>query len=496
MRKLIVLLAFSASLVATAAAATVRATTEKEAQKSVERLSAAFAAADKGDCKKALSLARPIADKPDAAGLNDRGAVAALLIVSRCEYETGQKDGAFADIRRATALEEAPDEVWHVRLAFDLQDKNFERAIETMEAMTQGHGQALNSAPQRWYWTMLSELERTRADALKSRLLKLLSDPAYSPTEPLATTDGFRSRYAGQLAASGNLDEAREMVADLKGASAIARASLDSRLRQFFPKDPDVRAAAERELAEHKRAMQLHPELLEAVNDVAGDLRVLGRPEEALKVLKAAEPGLQAFEDKGEHLTWWWNSLAQTYGMLGRYDEAVAAFRKGADLTEGGGPNISQRINLAALQNSFGHSDEALKTLAVFQGPGPHGSPYGEMQLYEVRGCAKAFSGQDAKAELDYIKAHDRDAPDSLQQVLLCMGDVDGAAAALIRRLDDPDQRSAVLMDASDFDDEPVKWPETARTRASKAMYERADVKAAIERAGGKRRFNVQSGEL
>lgn len=496
MRKLIVLLAFSASLVATGAAGAVRAPGAKEAQKSIERLSASFAAANKGDCKKALSLARPIAERPEAAGLNDRGAVAALLIVSRCEYAIGEKDRAYADIRRATALEEASDEAWHVRLVFDLQEKNFERAIETMEAMTQGHGQALNSSPQRWYWAMLGELERTRADALRSRLLRLLSDPAYSPTEPLATADGFRSRYAGQLAASGDLDGARQLVADLKGARAIARASLDSRLRQFFPKDPDVRAAGERGFKEHLRAMQLHPELLEAVNDVAADLRLLGRPEEALKVLKAVEGQLQTFEDRGEHLTWWWNSLAQTFRMLGRYDEAVAAFRKGTELAEGGAPNISQRINLAALQNAFGHSDEALKTLAVFQGPGPHGSPYGEMQLYEVRGCAKALGGQHPQAELDYINAHDRDAPDSLQQILLCMGDVDGAAAALIRQLDDPEQRAEALMNASDFDDEPVKGPETARTRASKAMYERAEVKAAIERAGGKRRFNVQAGEL
>ncbi|RYZ99289.1 MAG: hypothetical protein EOO68_12580, partial [Moraxellaceae bacterium] len=127
------------------------------------------------------------------------------------------------------------------------------------------------------------------------------------------------------------------------------------------------------------------------VLEVAHYLRELGRPEEALATLEAANPEgplAAAFADLGEQRNWWWDGIARTYQMLGRYDEAVAAFRKGIDANENGSLNVSQTINLGHAHLRFGHPVDALASAAAFDSGKYSASPYGEMELRLVRGCA------------------------------------------------------------------------------------------------------------
>lgn len=501
MRKLIVLLAFSASLVATAAAGTVRAPTEKEAQKSVERLSEAFKAAQNKDCGKAIKLARPLADAPQAAGLNDVGASAALEIVARCDYMSGRVEAAAAAIRRATALDGAPDELWHLRLAFDLDAKNSPRAVETIEAMTQGRGQALNTVDQTWFWQFSRSLKDGGDKDLRLRLLKVLSNATYAPTEPLASADGFRLAYAELLADAGKSQEARALILDLKSPRDLARASLDPRFRGFFTTDPDLRAAWEARADEGRRAISLHPDLLDPLIETAAALRVLGKPQQALALLQTAVPSIGtkgAFRDADAKLNWFYDGLARSYAALGRYDEAVASFRTGAAIQEYGTPNVSQTINLAYAQFSFGHGEDALKTLAAFDDPKRKGSPYGESEMRLARGCARAVDGRptEAAGELAYLREHEKDHPEALSDLLLCLGDMDGAATAMIRRLEDSERRADALLQLSDYDPQPANGPHNPIGIRLDDLKRRPDVKTAIERAGGIRRFNIQSDEL
>ena len=194
-------------------------------------------------------------------------------------------------------------------------------------------------------------------------------------------------------------------------------------------------------------------------------------------------------------INWYWDALGRSWHMLGRYDEMVEAFRKGAAAGEDGTPNVSQVINLAQAQNAFGRGDEALRTLAAFA-DGRKSSPYGEMEMRFARGCAQAVAGRPAEAVADvaFAKAHDKDHGEALADLLLCLGDMDGAAAAFIARLDDPDRRADALEQLSDYDDPPVALPPDPINSRLDALKARPDVKAAIARAGGTRRFHVQAG--
>jgi tetratricopeptide (TPR) repeat protein len=455
-------------------------------------------AMDAKDCPRALGLARPIADSPNTAGLDENDALLAYQVTARCAFQTGDHERAYADIRRATAIAAASDDLWFERLDFDALGKRWDPVVETIEEMHARRPAALNAVNQRALDYIRTELRRAERKDLTIRLVHVLASDDYLPTEFLVSTDSYRRDYAVYLAEGGRKDEARAMVARLTSPWTVARASLDPRLRAFYPADPDIRALVERRLADRRQKMEEHPERLEAVIEVADNLKLLGRPREALEVLQSVAGRVgdpDAFVDAEVQLPWWWDELSRVYAILGRFDESMDAMRKGGALDENGGANVSQTINLAHRQVRAGRSKDALVTLAAFDTAKHDVSPYGQIALRSARACAYAFTGQREAAlkDVEYIRTHQLDAPGSLGSVLGCVGDLDGAAAALIKRLEDLDQRASELLTLSDYDTPPVALPDDPYETVVKALRARSDVQAAIVRAGGTRRFHIQN---
>lgn len=480
-------------LAAGAAAKTEDAPPPTKWQRDMERFGEAVR---QRDCNAVIKLAPPIVDAPAGSGVPDPARPIALMMLAACEQEKGAKDRAYAHILRATEFASSPDLVWKFRLATEVEAEKHEAAVATIETMGQKRAGALNSMSMDPLWRLDNELMRSGQKALRRRLLAVLAGDSYEPEEVIVPPDGFRLSYARILIEAGDSERARAIVLGLRNPVQIGKASLDSRLRGFLPAVLDLRAAAEAELAAHKVAIAGHPGKLQPVLEASKNLRQLGRAQEALELLRAAESKLGdegTFTDLDVHLSWFWDHMARTYRMLGRYDDMVAAYEKGGAASESGNLNVSQLLNLASNQIKFGRNEDALRTVAVFDDPKRVRSPYGEMVLRYVRGCAHGFAGRAAQAAPDvaYAKAHNQDNPGIYAELLLCTGDMDGAAAAYIALLDDPEDRGDALMEFSEFDDPPVTIPDPFEP-LRKAMMARPDVKAAIERAGGVRRFNVQ----
>ncbi|MBS0505155.1 MAG: hypothetical protein JSS55_15425 [Proteobacteria bacterium] len=489
-------LLFAAFVALLPAVSSARTVPDQALPKPVRKLAEAIDAADAKDCGKAVKLAERLAEAKG--GLNELGQSLALDTLARCAFMTGDKAQAAVLIRRATAFDAASDDIWHRRLQIDLLAQDWDAAVGSVEAMvTDGRGGALNRISEEAISHLDNELRRAKRKDLQKRLLQVLASDGYSPTDLFADTDLYRRRLAIQMAEEGDTARAKALVEGLTDPWSVARASLDLRLRRFLPADPDIRALLERRLEGRLRIMRANPDRLEPLIYVASDLRKLGRVEQALKVLQTAAPQIaeaDAYVDAAKHGSWWWDELSRTYVALGRFDEAADALRKGGELSENGGSNVSQTINLAHLQVRAGRSGDALKTLAAFMTTPHNISPYGEVALRSARACAFADTGNRAEALKDvaYIRDHQLDAPGSLDGVALCVGDLDGAAAALIKRLEDPDERVDALLDLSDYDDPPVKLPDNIFNRDNKKLIERPDVKAAIASAGGTRRFRIQ----
>ena len=497
----IVAAAFGVTLaIIPANAAAKKTASSNVSQKTGENLKRIGEAYERDDCATVLKLGAPIIDAPDRSGLGDDIAALLFQMLGYCEWKQESKDRAYSHALKGTALDEASDYLWRMRLALEMDLKRDDEAIATIHAMTQGRGAALNSFDVGGMWQFHNHLKNAGKQDLRRRLLQILSSDAYSPDDLFGSNEGFRYAYAEILADAGDSTAARQIIAGLRNASILSKASVDPRFRAFLPASLDFRAAAEAELARDRDAMAIYPNRLAAIVNTAGTLRMLGRPQEAIDLLLAAGPRVadeKEFTDREEYLNWYWDALGRSYEMLGRYDEMVAAFTKGAERKEGSEPNVSQVINLAHAQYGLGRGDEALRTISVFE-DGRQSSPYGQMEMHLARGCALAVAGRpaDAAPDLAFAREHEKDHPEALADLLLCLGDMDGAAAAFIRRLEDPDRRADALLQLSDYDDPPVTRRPHPIHAGLDVLKKRPDITAAIEKAGGVRRFRLQRGEL
>lgn len=414
-----------------------------------------------------------------------------------CALMTEHTDLAYQFVIDATRLDEASDWAWRTRLALELDGKKPQAALTTVVAMTQGRGGALNSAPAQWMFALNHQFRDNGDVSARRRLLEILTTPSYSPQSAVPVIDPFRRDYAGLLYEAGERDAALAQIRQIENSSILLLLSVDPRFRQALGADFEPRAAVERFLATLRTAAVLHPESLGVVIEIAARERQLGRADAALVTLQAAAPlgpKAKTYADLDEQLNWWWDGVGRTEQALGHFDAAATAFVQGTSTAENGGLNVSQTINLAWAQLRAGRSFDALSTLAVFDVPGRAVSPYGLMEMRSVQACAATQLGKtvDANVAIAFIKAHRGDNIGALGDALLCAGDLDGAAAEFIQRLDDPEQRAAVLLQLSDYNPPAGMLPPDPIHSHIPAFKQRADVQAAIARAGGARRIALQ----
>jgi tetratricopeptide (TPR) repeat protein len=463
----------------------------KGAKPSVDQ---AVAAARAGDCATALRLLAPSLDAPDTLTPDQAGL--ALNVGIACALRTKQPQLAYPWTLQATTKPDADDRIWRLRLALEMGSKKYDAAAATVAALAQGRGAVLNSIPLREMYELDNEMRTAGDIASRRRVLPILID-YYRPTDPpLPVADGFRRRYADLLYNAGDTEGALGQARPITVPGILIGLSLDARFRSVVPSAFDARASATSYLDVLRDAASRHPESLDVVIELAGIQRLLGRPDDALATLNAADPtraGAATYTDKADQLNWWWDEVARAREQAGQFDAAVAALRQGIAAPEGGGANVSQTINLADLQLRLGRYEDALETLAVFEREKRPVSPYGEMELRYARGCAAFRGGKgDPHGDIAYVKAHAADNPGVSSDLLVCTQDWDGAAAAFIARLDDPARRVDALVELSDYDRPPHPLADEPLYSRLPQLKQRADLRAAITRAGGTRTFDVQ----
>jgi hypothetical protein len=454
---------------------------------------------ERHNCPRALALAKPLLASANPLPSDDRAVL--YHIVTGCEIEAGNVDAAYSDAMAGTALPEASHWLWSIRLGLQLDRKLWPESVVTVEEMARGHQDVLNAIPIAWFGTLNRALTASHSRDLQRRLLAILAGGYYQPDDVTASVDLFREDFARLLIEDGDRKGAAALLGDITLPYVLLDLSLDKRFWGMVPANLDLRAAVERRIAATRALMAGHPDLLVPILDTAEALRQLGRPQEALTLLESARARVagkgERFSDIDRKANWWWDSVARSEAMLGNVDRSFAAFHGGAAVEEDGQLNVSQLINLAHAQNRAGRPRDAIATLAPFAGKMSL-SPYGMAEMREARGCANTLAGnpEAATGDLAYLRDHTEDNPDALTNLYLCMGDLDGAAAGMIARLDDPDRRVRALIDLSDYDSPPVALPPDPMRSKFPALKARSDVQAAIGRAGGIARVHLQPNEL
>jgi tetratricopeptide (TPR) repeat protein len=472
-------------------AAQIEAEATKADQKLAEQLEAAR---EKDDCPAIVKLVRPHLGKGK---LYPPLELIGFELGTFCARRNGDVVLARRWAMQATALPEASDFLWRLRLVIDIYDANYVEAVRTVEAMQDGRGAALNSVRPASLYDLLRGLSGDTLKAERRRLLAVLGSSAYIPDEPVAwpSADGFRQDYAEILVEEGKKAEAQAVIAQITNIDTMLSLLLDPRFKGLIATSFDERSFTERELAMAQNARQNNDDSLKQLVASAGLLRKLGRFKEAMAVLqtaKAREGGPEAYADADENLNWWWDAMSRTHLALGEADAAIAALHEGAAKSEDGGLNVSQTINLSQVYVALRRPVDALKILEPAKSLNV--SPYGAMQIRMARGCAAAQVGDLplANENLAFAKEHKTDAPMAYVSLLLCTGNLDGAAAAIIARLDDEKERGRALLSLADFDVPPPPLSNDPGYIALEAVKARADVRAAIQKAGGSRRIRLQ----
>ena len=453
----------------------------------------------KKDCKAVLRKGRPMRDSgAKAPAGEDRMWLNSVIV--ECAANDGDKAPMYQDALRATAASPSTIYVWRTRFNYEINQKDYDAALTTLELEAQGHERALNDLPIEYLDYIHRELDRANDKAHDFRLIKLMST-AYHPTQPFADIEGVRLIYARKLYDNGDKAAARDLINATQTFSGLMEIMADPEFSALQDPKVDLQLAAERQYVEDGITLSEHPDSLQGVIRVADDLRHLGRYQEAAAKLEGARARLAnpgSFVDQQYQLAWWWNDLADTYISLGDYDRMVASFRGAIAVGEMGKPNVSQALNLSIQQIRFGHHQDALTTLAtVPQGPGSL-SPYGTMVYHYAHGCAAYRAGQKSEADQDvaYVIAHETDAPGDTAGLLLCVGDLDRAAASLIRQLENSEKKSGILWLLSDFRPNAPNVPEDLIRQRLPEIKKRADIRAAVAKAGGTQSYPFRYDDL
>lgn len=403
--------------------------------------------------------------------------------------------------RRATAEPEAPALTWAYRFMSELAHDNYAEAVTALETASQRSADGTLPPIDDEY--IFFAVRHVRDDAQQyRRVLAALDTMKWQPSSPFESADAYRLDYAAMLLDEGDIAKARQLASDIQSARAVIKLRLDKRFDPITSQSPtqfDPVAAAKSDLAVHQSALRNMGPDADGFIAVAGDLRLLGRSEEAAQLLEAPlrTPGpikASTGEDKRQ---WVMNDRAQALFESGRFDEAVALMRDAAKLSERNTPNVSQTINLSGLLNATGRHEEALATLKAFD-EGRDASPYGLMWVATERACARLLSGKAAlaQADLEFTRLHAKDNAMARAKVLLCAGDVNGAAAHYVERLKDPTGRSEALLELSRFKDGRRPPVHEILAQRLEAVRSRPEVISAVASAGRTMDFELSGAPL
>ena len=144
---------------------------------------------DHDDCATVLKLVAPRLKA--SKGASDKIRAMGYDVAVTCASKTEKYDLAYRYALDGTATEDATDWVWRSRFAIELERGQFEPALTTIEAMTQGRGAALHGVRIQWMYQLWFKLKAQHRDDLRRRLLKLLT-ASYRPDNPFDSIDSFR----------------------------------------------------------------------------------------------------------------------------------------------------------------------------------------------------------------------------------------------------------------------------------------------------------------
>jgi beta-barrel assembly-enhancing protease len=403
--------------------------------------------------------------------------------------------------KRACALPNATAADWDARLyaSFGLGDMT--DAAEALTHIANQTPKGLTDIKDSTIFRILGELKKSPTPVSKSYDLIAALFGAHWKIDGLFEPSSEWRDYALALVARGRVNEAKSVIIRIRQPSVLISMRVDKRFDPLVKSNPrlfNIDKAVETNIADLRDIMSQSPRDLQSVIELTYALLKARRYDEVLTltdvvVQKANDrnSASSAYDDVNDYLIWILNNRAIALGGVGRRDEELELLIRAARRPEHGELNVSQAINLGQFYCELGRPKDALFAILDVRNT----SPYGQLQVETVHLCAALQVGdKDATAlALSYLKEHQADSFKTYQSALVSVEDFDGAAALLIRRLNDPSTRADALTEVQNYvDPADLSLPVKSRERF-RAVVNRNDVQQSINKVGRIESFNLRS---
>jgi beta-barrel assembly-enhancing protease len=402
---------------------------------------------------------------------------------------------------RVVALPEATaeDRVARVSAAYKLEDTG--EIISGLTDLARRNPERLNKSIERFTLYWIAEGKRKLPHGATLPLLEALYKIGWKVQENHEPSVAW-SDLALFLVEQKRLTEAIDVSTHVTEEYALISMRADRRLDAVIAAIPtqfDVDAAAKKRLESFQAREEQAPKLLEPKLIV---INLLLEQQHYAAALAAADGVLAEihfksdpkkwYEDFDEQYVWILDSRSRALRRLGRWDEGLDQLAAASWVLDKSGENVSQVINLGGLYCDLGHPNEALGSLVRV---GAKASPYGHMQEANRRLDAAVQLGdtEQTKKWITFMQDHRVDAASTYQTALLLLDRQDAAAAWLIERLEDSDQRAETLLSVQEYAT-PLRTQRQAELdKRRRALIARVDVQAAIQKVGRIEKYDIEA---
>lgn len=312
------------------------------------------------------------------------------------------------------------------------------------------------------------------------------------PEATVASLDWARLRLITGLVTRDRSDEARPILAGILNPVVLVRLGIDRRFAALWP-DIEKRLGPGADTADAafvdaaKARFDKQPASLIARMGYAEALNIASREPEATKLLDVVKTPEELAKLTDTEI-WLVNLHAQLLGDAGDVDGALARLAALNATPPNGRPDmIATIVSEVLLAQRLGAFEKTLALADAAQAKLPPKGETAQLYLAQARACALADLGRKdaalaAAAPLLSAPAANGDA---YLAAMICLGRNDDAAAAIVRRLADPAERTGMLFDLQPFliNDRPGV-PDAKGRAGLRALKARPDVRAAFLKAG------------
>lgn len=441
------------------------------------------------DLKGARPLFEDAIDAPDFVLLSSGVRYGTLLSTGMIEDQLGHHQRAYELLTRATAYKQADADAWLGRLfsAYYIDDQT--DAARCLTVVAKRWPDRLNDLMPAAAGTLHNAMQVAHKDAVDREMLDALFDAGWP-----GTADGMDFLWKDLALihlARGDMARATKVALRIQQPSVIMGMLVDKRFDAIVHEHPrafDIKRALAARIKQFQALWKAHPDRLKdlvRLQDAylsAGDFdRVMAVSNAAVATAENGEGG-KTYSDFDAQYNWVLDYRARALEDQGKWQAALRERLRAARVPENGGLNVSQAINLGDTYADLGEPDKAADAISQIGAM----SKYGRMQLEEVK-LRIAFDRHDQPSidkHMAYIRKHRDEAMLTYQNALLLHGDLDEAAALLIKRLRDPQERGQALAEMQHY--LPVKLtPLEQRIEAQRREIDaRPDVLAALHKVG------------